>query len=171
MFIDESSSYLGLTLEYGRAARGERVEDIAPKGKKQRVSCISAIGLDASQSMGAQSLVLEDNVNQHAFLGYLEHILLPTLNKGTILVMDNWTIHHGHEVRDLVEIFGCQLLYLPSYSPDLNPIEHLFSKVKTFIKKIRPDNIDDLIQTFCDAINSITFDNILNSFKHCGYHF
>ena len=109
------------------------------------ISCISAIGLDTSQSMGAQSLVLEDNVNQHAFLGYLEHILLPTLNKGTILVMDNWTIHHGHEVRDLVETFGCQLLYLPSYSPDLNPIEHKWAQAKSKRRKYRC-GIDELFK-------------------------
>ena len=83
--------------------------------------------------------------------------------------MDNWSIHHGDEVRELAERFGCELLYLPTYSPDLNPIEHLFAKVKAFIKNLRPETIDDLIQSFCKAVETITLENVRKSFEHCGY--
>lgn len=83
--------------------------------------------------------------------------------------MDNWTVHHGQEVRELVEAYGCELLYLPTYSPDLNPIEHLFAKVKAFIKSLRPKAVDDLIQAFCNAVETVTPENTLNAFRHCGY--
>jgi len=73
--------------------------------------------------MGNQSLVVEGTVDKNAFLGYLEYVLLPTLDKDTVLVLDNWTVHYGDEVRELVQRFECELLYLPTYSPDLNPIK------------------------------------------------
>lgn len=119
--------------------------------------------------MSHQSLVVEGTVNKNAFLGYLEYVLLPNLAKGTVLVLDNWTIHHGDEVRELVQRFECELLYLPTYSPDLNPIEHLFAKVKAFIKKAKPATIQDLIQSFCNAVCTVTYEQILNSVRHCGY--
>jgi len=161
-----------LRFNYGRGPKGKRVFDTRPKGKdkKKRVSLISAIDLNKNNSMETQSLVVEGTVNKNAFLVYLEEILLPTLKRGSVLVMDNWTVHHGEEVRELVQDFGCELLYLPTYSPDLNPIEHLFAKVKTFIKKAKPDNVLELIQSFCDAVCTVTYQDILNSVRHCGYH-
>ena len=131
--------------------------------------------------MAEQALVVPDTVNKNAFLCFLETTLLPTLTEGSVLVMDNWTVHHGDDVRDLVEACGCELLYLPTYSPDLvlgktapsgparNPIEHLFAKLKTFIKALRPDSIDTLVRAFCDATKTLTPENVRNSFQHCGY--
>jgi transposase len=119
--------------------------------------------------MAEQALVIPDTVNKNAFLAFLETILLPTLARGSVLVMDNWTVHHGDDVRDLVEAYGCELLYLPTYSPDLNPIEHLFAKIKAFIKSLRPDSTDKLIQAFCDAVKLVTPEQALNTFVHCGY--
>jgi len=83
--------------------------------------------------------------------------------------MDNWTVHHGDDVSELVEAYGCELLYLPTYSPDLNPIEHLFAKLKSFIKALRPDTTAALVQAFCQAVKTVTPENVLNSFQHCGY--
>lgn len=120
--------------------------------------------------MVEQALVISDTVNKNVFLCFLETTLLPTLARGSVLVMDNWTVHHGDDVRALVEAHGCELLYLPTYSPDFNPIEHLFAKIKAFIKRIRPDTTDNLAQAFCDAVKTLTPENVLNAFKHCGYH-
>lgn len=119
--------------------------------------------------MAEQALVITDTVNKNAFLSFLETTLLPTLPKGSVIIMDNWSVHHGDEVRELAERFGCELLYLPTYSPDFNPIEHLFAKVKAFIKSLLPDTIDNLIQAFCNAVKTVTPQNVLNAFKHCGY--
>lgn len=113
--------------------------------------------------------MIPDTVNKNAFLAFLETILLPTLARGSVIIMDNWSVHHGDDVRDLVEAYNCELLYLPTYSPDLNPIEHLFAKLKTFIKALRPDTIDKLTQAFCDAVKLVTPEQVLNSFVHCGY--
>lgn len=119
--------------------------------------------------MAEQALVITDTVNKNAFLSFLETTLLPTLAKGSVIVLDNWTVHHGEEFTELIETHGCKLLYLPTYSPDLNPVEHLFAKIKAFVKGLRPDHIDDLIQAFCTAVRSVTSENAFNAFKHCGY--
>ena len=91
------------------------------------------------------------------------------LEPETILVMDNWTVHHGDDVTDLVESFGCAILYLPTYSPDFNPIEYLFIKIKTFIHKLKPATLPELIQAFCEATQSVTLQNIRQTFEYCGY--
>ena len=78
-------------------------------------------------------------------------------------------MHHGDDIRELVEACGCELLYLPTYSPDLNPIEHLFAKIKASIKSHRPDSLDNLIQAFCQAVKTVSPQNVLSSFNHCGY--
>ena len=108
MFIDETSAFVGQRREYGWRASAERVHDTRPKGKKARVSLIAACGLNGV--MAEQALIITDTVNQNAFLTFLETTLLPTLAKGSVLVMDNWTVHHGDEVRELAERFGCELL-------------------------------------------------------------
>ncbi len=114
-------------------------------------------------------LVVTDTVNKNAFLAFLETVLLLTLTKGSVLVLHNWTVHHGEEVSELIERFGCELLYLPTYSPDLNPIEHLFAKIKTFIKSLRPATLGELVEAFCNAVKIVTPENVLNSFRRCGY--
>jgi len=143
------------------------VYDTRPKGKKERVSLIAASSLDGS--MTEQALVVTDTVNQNAFLSFLATTLLPTLPQGSVIIMDNWSVHHGDEVRELALAYGCELLYLPTYSPDLNPIEHLFAKIKAFIKRLRPATTDKLIQAFCAALKTVTPENVLNAFRHCGY--
>lgn len=167
VFVDETSAYVGQSREYGWAGRDERVCDTRPKGKKERVSLVAATSLDSA--MAEQDLVITDTVNKNAFLCFLEFTLLPTLPKGSVLVLDNWTVHHGEEVGKLVERFGCELMYLPTHSPDFNPIEHLFAKVKAFIKSLRPKTIDALIQAFCHAVKTVTLEHTLNAFRHCGY--
>ncbi len=186
MFVDETSAYVGISSEYGWGSSTERIIDIRPKGKKEQVSLIAAITLDGA--MAEQALVIPGTVNKNAFLAFLECTLLPTLAKGSVIVMDNWsaehpegTVHHGDEIRELAEAHNCELLYLPTYSPDLvlgktappgparNPIEHLFAKIKAFIKALRPGTTDTLVQTFCAAVETVTPENVLNSFQHCGY--
>ena len=167
MFVDETSAYVGQSREYGWAASDTRVHDTRPKGKKKWVSLIAAISLDGA--MAEQTLVVTDTVNKNAFLAFLEFVLLPTLDRGSVIIMDNWTVHYGEDVNQLVERFDCELLYLPTYSPDLNPIEHLFAKLKALIKRLRPETIDNLIQAFCEAVKAVTPRQVLNTFEHCGY--
>lgn len=166
VFLDETSAYLDLSEGYGRAAKGERVIDNAPKGKKKRASLLAAVTVRGLA--GAHCLVHPENVNKAAFTSYLK-TLLPMLEAGSILVMDNWRVHLGTDVRDLVEGHHCTILYLPAYSPDYNPIELLFSKIKAFVKRLRPLTLPELIQAFVDAVLSVTSDDAKNTFEHCGY--
>jgi len=167
VFLDESSSFVNISRSYAWAPSNERVFDSAPKGEKQRASLIAAIGLDAS--LAEHSMVHPESVDKNAFKAYLETTLLPRLAPDTTLILDNWTVHHGLDIRELVESYNCKLFYLPTYSPDFNPIEYLFSKIKAFIKMLRPNTLSDLIQAFKDAAKSITLEDIRNTFKHCGY--
>ena len=166
VFIDETSSYLNQSRSYGRAASNKRVIDHAPKGKKERSSLLAAI---TPQGLVPQHcLVHPESVDKAAFKTFLAQ-LLPQLDKDSILVMDNWRVHHGHDVEALVESHACSIRYLPAYSPDFNPIELLFSKIKAFIKKLRPQNTPDLIQAFVEAIDTLSLDDVKNAFAHCGY--
>lgn len=83
--------------------------------------------------------------------------------------MDNWTVHHGEDIKRLVERYHCQLRYLPVYSPDFNPIEHIFAKIKAFIKARRPLETTKLIQAFIDALFTVTVEDVQHAFRHCGY--
>lgn len=152
---------------YGRCQGGARVYDTAPKRRQGKASLIAAI---TNKGMNAQAcLVFEGSVTSTAFLAYVEHVLCPTLTPGQVVIMDNFTIHHNAKVKELIEAKDCEVLYLPTYSPDFNPIEHLFAKVKAFIRKLRPGAPQDLIQAFRDAVLSVTKDDALNAFNHCGY--
>ncbi len=164
---------MNLSRSYGRAATSKRVIDHAPKGKKERVSLLAAVTLRGLE--GKHCLVHPENVstrafgnNKTAFISYLK-TLLPNLKVGSVLVLDNWRVHQGPDVRDLVAKYKCSLLYLPAYSPDFNPIELLFSKIKAFVKKLRPLALPELIQAFADAVLSVTSDDAKNTFEHCGY--
>lgn len=138
-----------------------------PKGKKKRVSLIAAIGVE--ERLSDHGFIHPDSVNKEAFKVFLEHVLLPKLNPESILVMDNWTVHHGNDIKALVEGFDCKILYLPRYSPDFNPIEYLFSKIKGFIRKLQADTLGALMQAFSDACQTVTLADVRGAFRHCGY--
>jgi transposase len=167
VFLDETSGWLGMTRVYARILGGGRIYDTAPKKRKGKVSLLAAI---TPRGMKADAcLIHEGSVDTSAFLTYLEQVLLPTLEPGQIVIMDNFTIHHNAHVQTLIESKGCTVLYLPTYSPDFNPIEHLFAKIKAFIRKLRPDTLPTLIKTFENAVLSVSPDDAKNAFNHCGY--
>lgn len=156
-----------MTRSYARLLGGGRIYDTAPKKRKGKVSLLAAI---TQHGMKAEAcLVLEDSVDTAAFLSYVEQVLLPTLEPGQVVVMDNFTIHHNPKVQTLIESKGCTVLYLPTYSPDFNPIEHLFAKIKAFLRKLRPSTLADLFKAFEDAVLSILPDHAKHAFEHCGY--
>lgn len=167
MFLDECGAWLGLTRSYARAASHERAIGETIKRKKDKVSLIAAI---TSEGLNPHAYtILKDNVDSNAFLAYIEHALVPTLKSGQLVIMDNYSIHKNARVRQLIEQAGCYLTYLPTYSPDFNPIEMIFSKVKAFIKKSKPSSLKDLFTTVGLAVDSITPHDSLNCFRHCGY--
>lgn len=166
-FPDETGGWLGMPRLYGRCVGGARVYDTAPKKRKGRISLIAAI---TNKGMNPQTcLIHEDGVDAKAFLSHIEHALCPTLEPGQTVIMDNFTIHRNSKVRELIEGKACTLLYLPTYSPDFNPIENLFAKIKAFIRRLRPDTVKDLLQAFSDAVLSVKRADAKNAFDHCGY--
>ena len=156
-----------MTRFYARIQGGQRIYDTVPKKRTGKVSLLAALTL---QGMNPEAcLLLEGSVDTLAFLTYIEQVLLPALKPGQIVIMDNYTIHHNPQVRTLIESKGCQLLYLPTYSPDFNPIEFLFAKLKAFIRKCRPLVLSDLIDALKQALLSITHQDARNAFIHCRY--
>ena len=131
VFVDECSSNTSLAPLYGWSRKGERAYQKAPRNWGKNITLISSIGKE--QGMGA-SLVVEGSTNGMVFHTYLEEVLCPTLKSGQVVVMDNLSAHKGQRVRDLIEGKGCELIYLPPYSPDFNPIEGAFSKLKNYLR-------------------------------------
>src|SRR5829696_1762217 len=119
VFVDECSSNTSLAPLYGLARKGQRAHQKAPRNWGKNITLISSIGKESG--MGA-SLVVEGSTNGAVFQTYLEDVLLPTLKSGQVVVMDNLSAHKGEKVRELIEAKGCELIYLPPYSPDFNPI-------------------------------------------------
>src|SRR5687767_7169471 len=127
---------------------------------------LSSIGKE--RGMGA-SLVVEGSTNRTVFETYLQDVLLPTLKKGQVVVMDNLSAHKGERVRDLIEGEGCQLIYLPPYSPDFNPIEQAFSKLKSYLRGACARTQQTLMEIIGEALSTISASDAEGYFEHCGY--
>ena len=167
MFVDESGAWLGLLRSYARSPKGTRAVDDAPRRREGKVSLIAAVtprGLDAEQCS-----IHPGAVNTQAFLTYLREVLVPTLRPGQVVFMDNFTIHHNKDVRELIEGAGCFLAYSPTYSPDFNPTELVFSKIKAFLRKARATQLDALIDALSQAVATVLPQEVKACFNHCGY--
>jgi transposase len=158
-------SNLGLTRLYGRAAPGRRVLDQVPQDHGGNVSTIGAMSLDGMRT----GLSVPGAIDGDTMLFFVEEFLVPTLKRGDIVVMDNNPIHKLDEIEDAIEAAGAWVLFLPTYSPDLNPIELCWSKVKSLLRARKPRTLDDLWAALTDAFASITPHDILGWFRHCGY--
>jgi transposase len=147
--------------------KGERAHQRVPRNWGKNITPISSISKE--QGMGA-SLVVEGSTNGTVFETYLEEVLLPTLKRGqVVVVMDNLSSHKGEKVRELIEGKGCELTYLPPYSPDVNPIEQAFSKIKSYLRKACARSQDTLMEVIGQALSTITASDALGFFEHCGY--
>ena len=112
---------------------------------------------------------IEGAADGEAFLAYIEHFLCPTLERGQIVVMDNLQVHKMKRVRELIEGRSCSLVFLPSYSPDFNPIEEAFSKVKTLLRKAKARTFEALVEATGRALSTVTQEDTRGFFAHCGY--
>jgi transposase len=165
VFVDECSTNVSLNPMYGRVPRGERAHGKAPKNWGKNVSLICAIN-----SKGVKpSMSVEGAVDGKAFESYIEHLLAPKLKRGQIVVMDNLSVHKSKRVKRLIEEAGCELLFLPPYSPDFNPIEEAFSKVKGILRKVGARTREALVEATGHALDSITPQDIRGFFSDCGY--
>lgn len=163
--MDESSTNVRMVPMRARAPKGERAFGKAPKNWDKNVTLISSISLDG---MGP-SMSIEGSADGEAFGLYIEHFLCPNLKSGQIVVMDNLQVHKMKRVRELIEGRGCQLMFLPSYSPDFNPIEEAFSKVKTLLRKAKARSFEALVEVTGAALCAVSEQDALGFFAHCGY--
>ena len=158
-------SHRGLTRLYGRAAPGQRVLEQVPGDPGGNVSTIGAMSLDGLRT----GLSVPGAIDGETMLFFVEALLVPTLKRGDIVVMDNNPIHKLDDIEDTIEAAGAWVLFLPTYSPDLNPIELCWSKVKSRLRALKPRTLEDLLAALTDAFASITPHDILGWFHHCGY--
>ena len=165
IFLDESGVTTEMTRAYGRARRGERVREGTPAGHWKTLTILSAI----STAGLVATMVIEAPTDGEVFLGYLEQVLSPQLAPGHIVVMDNLSAHRVHGVREMIEACGAKLLYLPPYSPDFNPIEKAWSKLKQHLRRLKARTVEQLQQSLAQALPTITPANAQAWFRHCGY--
>jgi transposase len=158
-------SNLGLTRLYGRAAPGQRVRDQVPGDRGGNISTIGALGLEGIRT----GLSVPGAVDGETMLFFVEELLGPTLKRGDIVVMDNNPIHKLDDIEDAIEAAGAWVLFLPTYSPDLNPIENGWAKMKARLRSLKPRTLPDLLDALTDAFASITRPDIQGWFRHCGY--
>lgn len=165
IFIDEMGSNLGFTRLYGRAAPGQRVVEDVPSKKGENVSTIGAIGLDGVRA----ALSLPGAIDGETMAFFVTEMLAPKLKPGEVVFMDNCSIHKVEEVTEAIEAVGARVIFLPTYSPDLNPIENCWSKVKSILRSLKPRSAEELFKALEKAFAAITTQDILGWFKHCGY--
>jgi transposase len=165
VFIDESGANLTLARRYGRAPRKERCRGSAPRNYPSNLTLTAALTIDGI----GPAMVLDGAVDGEAFRQYVEQFLLPTLRPGQIVVLDNLSVHKDAAVQAAIRGAGCLLLYLPSYSPDFNPIELAFSKVKAYLRRVGARTQEHLEAALGAAIDLITPDDARGYFRHCGF--
>jgi transposase len=163
--VDETGSNIGLTPLYAWAPQGERAYGSIPRNHGKNTTLLASLSLDG---MGA-AMILEGATDAIAFEVFVEQVLAPSLQPGQIVVMDNLSSHTGASVRQTIQAKGCQLLFLPAYSPDLSPIEEAFSKLKAFLRRVGARTRQDLYEALSHALEAITPQDALGWFTHCGY--
>lgn len=164
-FIDESGAKTNMVRTHGRCPRGQRLLSAAPAGHWKTTTMLAAISLDGVDA----PWTLDGAIDADAFLVYVEHVLVPTLHGGEIIVLDNLSSHKHPRVAELINAADAEVWYLPPYSPDFNPIEEMWSKIKQILRSIAARTSDGLIQAIGTAMNQVTTGDILGWFTHCGY--
>jgi transposase len=164
-FIDEAGIHLGFTRLFGRAAPGERIEEGVAQRSGPKLTMLAAIGISGVSA----EWVIEGALDGDAFEVYVKQVLGPTLGAGDIVVMDNLSVHKVGWVKGAIEACGAVLAYLPPYSPDLNPIEKCWSKIKTALRAAKARTVDELMGALKEALLSISESDARAWFAHCGY--
>ena len=149
----------------GRAPRGERLIDKTPHGHWKTTTLIAALGITGVSC----ATVVDGAVNGDVFEAFVEQVLVPELRTGDVVIMDNLSSHKRTRVRELIEAAGARLVFLPAYSPDLNPIELIFAKIKQLLRSLACRTRDVLWKAMQSVLDQVTPDEARNCYKHCGY--
>jgi transposase len=155
-----------MTRLYGRALTDERINDYVPDVRFERTSFIGALGTEGIVA----PMSFKGTLNQGAFSTYIEKLLSPALKEGDVLFLDNCSVHKVKGVLDPLLEKGVHVIFLPAYSPDFNPIENAFSKMKACLRKVKARTLTALFEAIQIALNSITTDDIKGWISHCGYY-
>jgi transposase len=165
VFVDERGANTSLSVLHAWSHTGKRAYCSVPRNRGKNTTLLASMSVEG---MGP-TLAVEGATDREVFEAYVEEVLAPSLRSGQIVVMDNLSAHRGHRVRELIEERGCELLYLASYSPDLNPIEEAFSKLKGILRKAETRSREALIEAMGRALEAITPQDAEGFFRHCGY--
>lgn len=165
VFVDESWASTNMTRRYGRCRRGERLRMSVPFGHWKTTTFIAGL----RNSGIVAPFVIDAPVNRKIFETWVERVLVPELRAGDVVVMDNLGSHKGPRVRSMIEAVGAELRYLPPYSPDFNPIENAFAKLKALLRREQARSIDALWQAIGRLIDLITPAECVNMFAAAGY--
>lgn len=165
IFLDESGVTTQMTRSRGRAPRGTRIAEATPQRHWQVLTTLGALAVRGI--VGA--MTVKSATDGDVFLAYLEHVLCPQLQAGDVVVMDNLSAHKVQGVRELLTAWRAELLYLPPYSPDFNPIEQCWSKLKLILRTLKARTPEMLEQAVAQALAAITPENARAWFAHCGY--
>ena len=165
MFIDESGAKTNMTRLRGRAMRGERARDCAPHGHWCVRTMISSIRADGSTAC----MSIDSATDGEVFLAYVANVLVPALRPGDIVILDNLGAHKNAAVEATIRAAGATVEYLPAYSPDLNPIEKMWSKIKAVLRALKARTSRALNAAIRKAFRSVTPDDALSWFASCGY--
>jgi transposase len=165
VFLDETGVTTNLLRRYGRAARGVRVYDDAPFGRWETSTFLAALRVTGLTAPG----VFDGAIDGPSFLAYVEQVLVPTLRPGDMVIADNLSAHKVAGVRRAIERAGATLSYLPPYSPDLNPIELCFAKLKAIVRAARCRNIETLWPLLGACLQRFNPEECRNYFRHAGY--
>jgi transposase len=165
VFLDESCAKTNMIRLRGRTLGGQRLHDHAPGGHWDATTLLGSIRFSGQTTC----LVIEGATDSPVFREYVRQILCPTLQPGDIVIGDNLGAHRDSEARQLIEACGAQLLFLPPYSPDFNPIEAMWSKVKEFLRGAKARTPPSLLETIKQALDSVCPHDAQAFFRHCGY--
>ena len=166
VFIDEAGTHTAMTRTHARAPKGQRAFGSVPRNRGGNLTLLAALSKERIQA----EWLIEGSVDGTVFVTWLEHVLLPTLTPGQIVVMDNLRAHYRKEVRSLIEARGCSLLYLPPYSPDFSPIELAFSKIKGQLKSLAARTKQALTDAVAEVCRTVSSADVAGWFRYCGYN-
>lgn len=165
MFIDETWTKTNMTRLYGWAPRGRRLVDKVPHGHWKTATFLAALRNDRIDA----PCLFDGPINGERFLAYVEQFLIPTLNPGDVVILDNLGSHKGKAARKAIRDIGARLVFLPKYSPDLNPIEQVFAKLKGFVRKQAPRTLDAISQALADGLKTFNPAEYANYLTNAGY--
>lgn len=165
VFLDETGLKTNFTRLRGWAEGGERLIEAVPGGQWQTNTLVQAVALDGTRA----AMVLDGPTNGVSFAGFCEWLLAPSLHPGDLVVLDNLSSHKSVAAARAIEAVGARFVFLPPYSPDLNPIENIFSKFKQLLRGLRPRSFEEIIQAARQVLLQITLNDLEGVFEHCGY--